>query len=195
MCFACLNLRSKPFITIHWPRDGLRHRGLALFHANCQIEAPDLYLNTISLDINSDSLQAQTTMYDILLMELFEALSNGFYKEMGLLFRHRLATWAADMIDERAFRVPRQNVYVFILFKVVAYFEKVRVLSHLLQGLELTLECRYLLWLSICGNAVHSKEVSRDLMANNAPLAHWIVWENVLHMWVLAGSQREVLSI
>ena len=78
-------------------------------------------------------------------MELFEALSNGFDQEMSLLFRHRLTTKAADMIDERAFRVPRQNVYVFILFKVVAYFEKVRVLSHLLQGLELTLECRYLL--------------------------------------------------
>ena len=99
------------------------------------------------------------------------------------------------MIDERAFRVPRQNVYVFILFKVVAYFEKVRVLSYLLQGLKLTLECRYLLWLSICRNAVHSKEVSRELMANNASLAHCIVWENVLHMRVLAGSQREGLRI
>ena len=99
------------------------------------------------------------------------------------------------MIDERAFRVPRQNIYVIILLKVVTDFKKVRVFSHFLQSLKLTLECRYLLWLSICRNAVHSKEVSRELMADNASLAHCIVWENVLHMRVLAGSQREVLRI
>ena len=82
---------------------------------------------------------------------------------------------------------------MFILFKVVAYFEKVRVLSHLLQGLELTLECRYLLWLSICRNAVHSKEVSRELMADDGPLTHLVVREDVLHVQVLIGTRGEIL--
>ena len=82
-------------------------------------------------------------------MQLFDALSNGFDQENDLLFGHRLATRAAYMIKERALRVPRQDVYVSILLKVVANFEKVRVLSHFLQGLEPIYECRLLLLLSI----------------------------------------------
>ena len=58
-------------------------------------------------------------------MQLFDALSNGFDQENDLLFRHRLTTRAAYMIKERAFRVPRQDVYVSILLEVVADFEKV----------------------------------------------------------------------
>ena len=97
------------------------------------------------------------------------------------------------MIEERAFRVPRQNIYVIILLKVVTDFKKVRVFSHFLQSLKLTLECRYLLWLSICRNAVHSKEVSRELMADDGPLTHLVVREDVLHVQVLIGTRGEIL--
>ena len=82
-------------------------------------------------------------------MQLFDSLSNGFDKENDLLFGHRLATRAAYMIKECALWVLCQNVYVSILLKVVANFEKVRVLSHILQGLEPIHECRLLLLLSI----------------------------------------------
>ena len=115
-------------------------------------------------------------------MQLFDALSNGFDKENDLLFRHRLATRAAYMIKERALWVPRQDMYVSILLKVVADFEKVRVLSHFLQGLKAIHECRILLRLCICGYDIHCKEVISELMADNTPPAHCIVWEDVLHM-------------
>ena len=86
------------------------------------------------------------------------------------------------MIEERALRVPCQDVYVSILLKIVADFEKVRVLSNFLQGLEPIHKCRLLLLLGIYGYDVHCKEVISELMADYAPLAHCIVWEDVLDM-------------
>ena len=90
--------------------------------------------------------------------------------------------------------MPRQNVNVFILLEVVLDFEKVGVLSHCLQGFDLIHKYRFLLRLRACRNAIHSKEVTCESMADHAPLAHPIVREDVLHVQVLVGSRGEILG-
>ena len=115
-------------------------------------------------------------------MQLFDSLSNGFDQENNLIFGHRLATRAAYMIKECALWVLCQNVYVSILLKVVADLEKVRILSHFLQGLEPIHECLFELSLSICGYNIHCKEFISELMADYAPPAHCIVREDIFHM-------------
>ena len=92
------------------------------------------------------------------------------------------------MLEERAFRMPRQNVDAPVLLEVVAEFEEVGVLAHCLQGLELAHEYRFDLGWGVRGNSLHSKEVSCELVADHGPFTHLVVREDVLHVQVLIGT-------
>ena len=89
--------------------------------------------------------------------------------------------------------MPRQDVDAPALLEVVAELEEVGVFAHCLQGLELAHEYRFDLGWGIRGNFLHSKEVSRELMADDGPLTHLVVREDVLHVQVLIGTRGEIL--